>query len=98
CRRSIRVSKKSANVGSSRCLVFPKKLQPVLYPEQQLPISQACVPVATNCFVDAAGTLPARVFPTRQELGSPPAPLRTQRSKNRFRCSYADPKPSNLSP
>jgi hypothetical protein len=96
--RSIRVSKKSANVGSSRCLVCPKKLQPVLYPEQQLPISQACVPVATNCFADAAGTLPARVFTARQGLVSSPAPMRTQRSTNRFRCSDSDPKTSSLFP
>src|SRR5437763_12717183 len=36
CRRSIRVSKKSANVGSSRYLASPKKPQPVFYPEQRL--------------------------------------------------------------
>src|SRR5262249_1626890 len=94
--RSIRVSKKSANVGSSRCLVCPKKLQPVLYPEQQLRISQAYVPVATNCFVDAAGTLPVRVFTRHRKFVSSPAPIRTQQSTNRFRCSDADPKTSSL--
>src|SRR5262245_19410823 len=84
CHRSIRVSKKFANVGSSRCLVYLKKLQQVLYPEQQLPISQVCVPVATNYFVDAAGTLPARVFTVRRKFASSPAPMRTQRFTNRF--------------
>src|SRR5437773_10394201 len=48
------------------------------------------------CFVDAAGTLPARVFTVRRKFASSPAPIRTQRSTSRFRCSDSDPKTSSL--
>src|SRR6266699_5748788 len=45
----------------------------------------------TNCFVDAAGTLRARVFTVRRRFVSSPAPMRTQRSTSRFRCLVSDP-------
>src|SRR5215831_17849890 len=96
CRRSIRVSKKSANVGSFRCLLCPKELQQVLCPEQRLPISQACVPVAMNYYVDAVGTLRARVCTVHRKFVSSPAPMPTLRCTSRFQCSDSDPKTSSL--
>ncbi|HJY52453.1 MAG TPA: hypothetical protein VKD89_00375 [Candidatus Udaeobacter sp.] len=79
-------------------LGFPEETAAGFVSGTTIAISQACVPGVTTCFVDAAGTLPARVFMVRRRFVLSPAPKRMRRSTNRFRCSDSDPKTSSLFP